>query len=77
VSNAVRHAGGTRVTVTVIASGEAVTVEVADDGKGIPDGGRRSGLRNLATRAELRGGTVELLPADPGAERPGTVVRWS
>lgn len=77
VSNAVRHSGGTRVGVTVIASGDSVTVEVADDGVGVPDGGRRSGLRNLATRAELRGGTVELLAADAGAERPGTVVRWS
>ncbi|MET9326202.1 GAF domain-containing protein [Tsukamurella sp. NPDC003166] len=77
VSNAMRHSGGTRVSVTVIAGGDAVTVEVADDGSGIPDGGRRSGLRNLATRAELRGGTVELLPADANAERPGTVVRWS
>ncbi|WP_168544736.1 GAF domain-containing sensor histidine kinase [Tsukamurella spumae] len=77
VSNAMRHSGGTRVSVTVIAGSDAVTVEVADDGSGIPDGGRRSGLRNLATRAELRGGTVELLPADANAERPGTVVRWS
>ncbi|GAB3135537.1 hypothetical protein GCM10027289_29380 [Tsukamurella serpentis] len=77
VSNAVRHSGGTRISVTVIASGEAVTVEVADDGSGISDGGRRSGLLNLAKRAELRGGTVELLPASPDDERPGTVVRWS
>ena len=77
VSNAIRHSGGTRVAVTVIASGDALIVEVADDGAGIPERGRRSGLRNLATRAELRGGTVELLPADATAERPGTVVRWS
>ncbi|NMD55907.1 MULTISPECIES: GAF domain-containing sensor histidine kinase [Tsukamurella] len=77
VSNAVRHSGGTRVAVTVLASSDSVTVEVADDGTGVPDGGRRSGLRNLATRAELRGGTVELLPANAEAERPGTVVRWS
>lgn len=77
VSNAVRHSGGTRVSVTVIASGEDVTVEIVDDGIGIPDGGRRSGLRNLRTRAELFGGTVELALADGDAERPGAVVRWS
>ena len=76
VSNAVRHSGGTRVSVTVSASGDAVAVEVADDGAGIPADGRRSGLRNLATRAELRTGRFEARPAEPGTERPGTVVRW-
>lgn len=77
VSNAVRHSGCTRVSVAVIASGDAVAVEVADDGTGIVDGGRRSGLRNLATRAELRGGTLELRSADSTTAAPGTVVRWS
>jgi signal transduction histidine kinase len=78
VSNAVRHSGGTRVSVTVIAGGDSVTVEVADDGVGVPADGRRSGLRNLATRAELRDGHFAVTPghADDG-DRPGTVVRWS
>ncbi len=77
VSNAMRHSGGSRIAVTVIAGGEEVTVEVADDGSGIRPGGRRSGLRNLATRAELRGGALALLPADADADPPGTVVRWT
>jgi hypothetical protein len=48
-----------------------LTVQVTDDGTGIPDGGRRSGLRNLADRAEKLGGELRLAPADLAAARPG------
>jgi hypothetical protein len=44
-----------------------LTVQVIDDGTGIPDGGRRSGLRNLAARAEKLGGELRLSAADPAA----------
>jgi len=53
-----------------------LTVQVTDDGTGIPDEGRRSGLRNLAGRAEKLGGELRLEPADPGAEKPGTRLEW-
>jgi signal transduction histidine kinase len=53
-----------------------LTVQVIDNGTGIPDGGRRSGLRNLANRAEKLGGELRLGPADPGAARPGTRLEW-
>jgi len=33
---------------------------------------RRSGLRNLASRAEKLGGELRIGPADPGALTPGT-----
>jgi len=33
---------------------------------------RRSGLRNLASRAEKLGGELRIGPADPGAPTPGT-----
>jgi signal transduction histidine kinase len=72
VSNAVRHSGGTRVSVTVVARGDAVTVEVADDGVGVPVDGRRSGLQNLATRAELHGGTCSV-----GSDGVGTILSWT
>jgi signal transduction histidine kinase len=55
VSNAVRHAAPTQVTVTVSAD-SALTVEVVDDGVGIPDTVARSGLINLAARARAVGG---------------------
>jgi signal transduction histidine kinase len=51
-------------------------VQVADNGNGIPAGGRRSGLRNLAGRAEKLGGELRLEPADPGTPAPGTRLEW-
>ena len=77
LSNAARHANASQVDVTVdTGSDGALTVQVTDDGTGIPDGGRRSGLRNLANRAEKLGGELRLEPADPGAPRPGTRLEW-
>ena len=48
-----------------------LTVLVTDNGTGIPADGRRSGLRNMADRADKFGGELRLGPADPGAPRPG------
>ncbi|WP_329812861.1 ATP-binding protein, partial [Streptomyces sp. GSL17-113] len=53
LSNAVRHAGGSRIELTVDASvtlpdgRPGVRLTVADDGVGLPPDGRRSGLVNL------------------------------
>jgi signal transduction histidine kinase len=77
LSNAARHAHASQVDVTVDAGSDGMlTVQVTDDGAGIPDGGRRSGLRNLASRAEKLGGELRLEPADPDAPRPGTRLEW-
>ena len=71
VSNAVRHAGAATVNVTVRAE-DYFTVEVSDDGCGMPADVTPSGLTNLRTRAEQVGG--ELVIADaPGG---GTALRW-
>ncbi|MDH6576489.1 GAF domain-containing protein [Kitasatospora sp. MAP5-34] len=51
-----------------------VLLTVTDDGVGIPDGGRRSGLRNLTRRAETLGGDAW---HEPGPYGRGTRVRWS
>ena len=77
LSNAARHAAATRVEVTVdVSADRMLTVQVTDDGTGIPAGGRRSGLRNLASRAGKLGGELVLGPADPGACPPGTRLEW-
>lgn len=55
VSNTVRHAGATTLTASVRVDG-GLTVEVVDDGVGLPDDAPRSGLRNLARRAAELGG---------------------
>jgi signal transduction histidine kinase len=77
LSNAARHANASQVDVTVDAASDGMlTVQVIDNGTGIPDGGRRSGLRNLANRAEKLGGKLSLDAADPGASPPGTRLEW-
>jgi signal transduction histidine kinase len=71
LSNAARHAGASRVDVSVDAGAELVLV-VRDDGVGLRDITRRSGLANLADRAEQLGGTLKVGSADGG----GTELLW-
>ncbi|MFH9466091.1 GAF domain-containing sensor histidine kinase [Streptomyces clavifer] len=79
LSNVFRHARASHVEVSVDATAvlpdgrDAVRLCVADDGVGIPDSGRRSGLRNLARRAESLGGASRYGPGEEGA---GTTVVW-
>ncbi|WP_432120991.1 sensor histidine kinase [Streptomyces sp. S1] len=81
LSNAFRHADASRIEVVVDAGvtlpdGSAgVRLSVADDGVGIPAGGRRSGLRNLARRAESLGGASWCGPG-LGEGGGGTTVVW-
>jgi signal transduction histidine kinase len=70
LTNSVRHADARSISLDVGVDGSAVTVVVADDGGGIRDS-RRSGLANLAARAEGRGGA---LTVDTGVD--GTRAEW-
>ena len=77
LSNLARHADASRADVTVDVDQDGIfTVVVTDNGTGIPPGGRRSGLRNLAERAAGLGGELRLGRAEPGAPRPGTRLEW-
>jgi len=77
LSNAARHADASRLDVSVDTDADGMlSVQVTDDGVGIPANGRRSGLRNLASRAEKLGGELRFEPAEPGAARPGTRLEW-
>jgi signal transduction histidine kinase len=77
LSNAARHAGASQVDVTVDVDPDGIlAVQVTDDGTGIPEATHRSGLRNLARRAEKLGGELRLQPAHPGAPAPGTRLEW-
>ena len=71
VSNVVRHAGATTLTVNV-AVGDDLCIDVVDDGRGIPADVTGSGLTNLCRRAEDAGGqfSIERLPSG------GTVLKW-
>ncbi|MGP7996005.1 MAG: GAF domain-containing protein [Streptosporangiaceae bacterium] len=71
LSNAARHGQATHVDVTVLADGK-LSLLVRDNGTGIKDTARRSGLANLSQRAEPYGGTLAVGPADGG----GTELHW-
>ena len=71
VSNAVRHAHASAVTVTLDV-GEDVVVEVVDNGRGMDQGAPRSGLRNLEERARRRAGAASVVSLPDG----GTRLRW-
>jgi signal transduction histidine kinase len=69
LSNAARHAQATRVEVALHATTKEVVLAVSDDGVGLPAEGRRSGLANLAERAQRLGGSFEASAAEEGGTR--------
>ncbi len=73
LSNAARHAKAGRVEVALQAAAGRVVLTVSDDGVGIPEDGRRSGLENLAARARKLGGSLELGRPEGG----GSTLVWT
>jgi signal transduction histidine kinase len=72
LSNVARHANASKAEVDVTTAEGFLTLRIADNGVGIPDDGRRSGLANLADRAADLGGEFTTGPAEGG----GAVVVW-
>jgi signal transduction histidine kinase len=68
VSNAVRHAKATAITVTAEA-GDELVIEIADDGVGIPEKAIRSGLANMERRAAVCNGAVSIVARQGGGTR--------
>jgi signal transduction histidine kinase len=60
LTNVVRHAEATTAAVTVRATPDDLEVTVTDDGRGIGETSRRSGLQNLAERAKRRHGELHV-----------------
>lgn len=72
LSNVARHAGARHVSVEVEAL-DGLVLRVVDDGVGVPaEPVRRSGLENMALRAEQLGGRIELVLGPAG----GTRLSW-
>ncbi|MGW7459444.1 GAF domain-containing protein [Streptomyces sp. NPDC054797] len=72
LSNVVRHAQAGAVDVSIALAEGVLAVTVSDDGIGIPETGCRSGLRNLAERAQQMGGDFSVTPRSEG----GTRLEW-
>lgn len=72
LSNVIRHASATTVHVTITSLGPEVRVMVSDDGCGIGDVRRSSGLANMRYRAEHLGGSFSITQNDPH----GTIFDW-
>ncbi|GAA1265136.1 histidine kinase [Planotetraspora silvatica] len=73
LSNIVRHAKACRADVRVEVADGRLTLVVKDNGVGLPEVGRRSGLRNLEERAVRLGGRFEAVSPEQG----GTRLTWS
>jgi signal transduction histidine kinase len=69
LSNIARHAQAHSAEVSINVSLSELVLTVVDDGVGIPDGGRRSGLTNLAERAESSGGAFTAVALESGGSR--------
>jgi signal transduction histidine kinase len=72
LSNVARHASAGHADVRVQAADE-LSLTVRDDGVGITDTGRRSGLGNLEQRATKLGGSLQVRKPDGG----GTELVWT
>ena len=75
LSNVVRHAGASLVTVAVTVTNVELVAEVIDDGVGAGPGERigGKGVASLHHRAEALGGTLELRANQDGV---GTTMSW-
>lgn len=72
LTNAARHAAATAVEVGLTAGGRQVTLDVSDNGVGIGEATRRSGLDNIRHRAERHGGGLTV-----DSEGDGTHLVWT
>jgi signal transduction histidine kinase len=74
LTNVGRHARASSASVDVELVGSQLIIQVADNGVGMPDQPtRRSGIANLAKRAEKHGGSLRFSPREGG----GTLLEWT
>lgn len=80
MTNVVRHAGATQVTVRCAVDESTLRLTVADDGRGIPpevERGRQAiGLLGMRERAELCGGTFRVSSSEGGGTEVSAAMPW-
>ena len=74
LSNVARHAHASQAEVRITVRGSELEVVVEDDGVGLGETHRRSGLANLGQRAAGRSGTFDV---GPGRDGRGIRLRWT
>ncbi len=74
MTNAVRHSAATHIDVLLSRNGSTATIEVRDDGCGLPQIRRpgSNGLRSMRARAETIGAELSIAPGPAGR---GTLVK--
>ena len=73
ISNCVRHADASTVTIAISVDDD-LTIEITDNGAGIPEVIAASGLKNLRSRAKECGGQMTIAAAE---KTGGTILTWS
>ena len=73
ITNVAKHAQATTLEVIVLADASWLSITIRDNGMGIGDPGRHSGLHNLRARAEEHGGALVVQTGETG----GTELRWT
>jgi signal transduction histidine kinase len=72
LTNVAKHAHATTVSLDVELVSDELTINVADNGVGIGNSSKASGIANLRIRARIHHGSFALAPAPGG----GTVAIW-
>ena len=72
LTNVAKHAHASRANVDITLTAADLTLTVTDNGIGISQTDRISGLANLRERAEKRGGSFDISPGSTG----GTMLTW-
>ena len=73
LSNCARHAGASRVCVSLDLADDILVLEITDNGRGVGKPTRSSGLANMQRRAENHNGSFTVSEPDNG----GTRLIWS
>lgn len=66
LSNVRRHSGAASAVVLLELAGNALRVRIDDDGGGLRGAPAGNGLRGMRERVEALGGTLSLMPLEPG-----------
>jgi signal transduction histidine kinase len=74
LTNVIRHANATKVTVTLDRRPDALTVTVRDDGRGAAEVAEGNGVRGMRERATELGGELHVTSPGRGAGAVVTAV---